>query len=386
MDNHYDIAVIGSGPGGSMAAASAAKTGRRVCLFERNPQPGAPVRCGEGIGIRSLYLHSDGRPEWIKRDIKKSAMISPDGTRVTVADIDKSTILDRAKMDGDLAHDAVAAGAELFTETTITKVSRQKNGHYTCSFKKGTVTAKIIIIADGVESRIARDLGWNTCLSREDIESCAFTRVTSPKIDNDTCIFYVGSHVAPGGYAWIFPRGDGEANVGLGVSGTHCSAGKPKEALLKFIEKEIPGGKTDTIHCGGVPVTKYIRPLVKDGAMLVGDAARQVNCISGAGIAYALYAGAIAGKLAAEAITGDTVKYSTLTAYERLWKQRYGKQQERSFALKEFVFKHTDDAFLNRIAHALARKKPGKIKYVTVFLKTFSRHPILMLKAFKLFR
>lgn len=386
MKNHYDIAVIGAGPGGSMAAASAAKTGRSVCLFERNSKPGTPVRCGEGIGIRSLYLHSDGRPEWIQRNVKKAAMISPDNTKVTIADIDKSTILDRTKMDGDLARDAVAAGAELFTDTAIVKVSRDSNRQYVCHFKDGSVSAKIVIIADGVESRIARDLGWNTQLNRKDIESCAFTRVMSPDIDQDTCIFYVGSHVAPGGYAWIFPRGNGEANVGLGISGSYCRAGRPKKELLKFIENQLPGGKIGTIHCGGVPVKKYIRPLVKEGAMLVGDAARQVNCISGAGIAYALYAGTIAGKIAAEAITGDSVKYATLSAYERLWKKRYGRQQERSFSLKEFVSKHTDDSFLNRIAHALARKQPGKVKYVTVFLKTFSRHPILMFKAFKLFR
>jgi digeranylgeranylglycerophospholipid reductase len=386
MKDHYDIAVIGAGPGGSMAAASAAKTGRSVCLFERNSKPGTPVRCGEGIGIRSLYLHSDGRPEWIQRDVKKAAMISPDNTKVTIADIDKSTILDRAIMDGDLARDAVAAGAELFTDTTVIKVSRDGKHRYICRFKGGSVSAKIVIIADGVESRIARGLGWNTRLEREDVESCAFTRVTSSVIDQDTCVFHVGSNVAPGGYAWIFPRGNSEANVGLGISGTYCRAGRPKEALLRFIEKELPGGKTGTIHCGGVPVKKYIRPLVKEGAMLVGDAARQVNCISGAGIAYALYAGTIAGKIAAEAITGDSVKYATLTAYERLWKKRYGRQQERSFALKEFVSKHTDDAFLNRIAHTLARKQPGKVKYITVFLKTFSRHPILLFKAFKLFR
>jgi digeranylgeranylglycerophospholipid reductase len=117
----------------------------------------------------------------------------------------------------------------------------------------------------------------------------------------------------------------------------------------------------------------------------VGDAARQVNCISGAGIAYSLFAGKLAGKVAAEAISKDGVNYSLLHTYEKQWKQRYGKQQERSFALKEFVTHHTDDAFLNKVAATLAKNKSGRIRYLNVFLSTFSRHPILLFKASKLF-
>ena len=385
MEETFEIAVIGAGPSGSIAAWSAADAGRKVCLLERNKKPGYPVRCGEGIGIRSLIEHSEARSEWIKQEITRSLMISPNGTRVTVADIDKSTILDRERMDGDLAESAVHAGAQLFVKTPVINVTLTSDGKYCCNCPDRTVIAGIVIIADGVESRIARDLGWNTRLASDDIESCAFTRVVSPLIEQNSCIFYVGSTVAPGGYAWIFPRGNGEANVGLGILGTHCSAGKPRELLLDLINRELPGGKIGTIHCGGVPVTRYIRPLVRNGAMLVGDAARQVNCISGAGIAYSLFAGKIAGKIAAEAIGTNGVNYSYLKNYEKIWKHRYGKQQERSFALKEFVTRHTDDAFLNKIAHTLVKKRSGKIRYLTVFLSAFSRHPLLLFKAFKLF-
>ena len=119
--------------------------------------------------------------------------------------------------------------------------------------------------------------------------------------------------------------------------------------------------------------------------MLVGDAARQVNCISGAGIAYALFAGTIAGSTAVAALSNNHVDFHLLHEYEKKWKKRYGKQQERSFALKNFVTHHTNDAFLDRIAEQLANKNPNKIRYLTVFLTTFSRHPILMFKAFKLF-
>ncbi len=385
MEEKYGITVIGAGPAGSMAAWSAASRGRKVCILERNSRPGYPVRCGEGIGIRSFTEHSEARPEWIRQEIFRSVMVSPDGTKVIIDEIDKSVILDREKMDADLARKAVEAGAQLFVNSPVIDVCMGTDGKYYCKCPDKTVSSEIIIIADGVESRIARFLGWDTVLKPSEIESCAFTRVVSPLIEQETCCFYVGSTIAPGGYAWIFPRGGGEANVGLGILGTHCSAGKPRELLLKFINREIPNGRIGEIHCGGVPVTRYLRPLVRRGAMLVGDAARQVNCISGAGIAYSLFAGNAAGKTAAEAIRNNGIDYSYLKNYEKIWRKRYGKQQERSFALKEFVTRHTNDRFLNEIAHSLVRRKSGRIKYLTVFITTFSQHPLLLYKAFKLF-
>jgi len=382
----FDIAVIGAGPAGSTAARHAAAAGAKVCLLERNPVPGEPVRCGEGIGMQSLSNFSDARPEWIKARVTQSIMISPDGTRVTISDIDNSVVLDRAKMDGDLAKAAVTAGAELFVNTPVTSILRGHDGLYRCSTPTTTFIAKICIIADGVESRVARDLGWKTTLAKNDIQSCAFTRVFSPLIEKETCVFHIGSNVAPGGYAWVFSRGSGEANVGLGILGGRATPGAPQDALKKFLDKEFPGARTGPIHCGGVPVTGYMRPLVRDGALLVGDAARQVNCLSGAGIGYSLFAGKIAGKTAAEALQNNTTNLGHLLNYEKIWKKQFGKQQLRSLTLKDFVVEHATDKFLDRVAHSLAKKKPGKTRYLTVFLSTFSRHPLLMFKAFKLFK
>ncbi|MCX7725646.1 MAG: NAD(P)/FAD-dependent oxidoreductase [Chitinispirillaceae bacterium] len=383
MEQKFDIAVIGAGPAGSMAAKSAAISGKKVCIFERNSKPGYPVRCGEGIGFKSLSENVDVKERWIKNEIKRSVIVAPDGTKVCINEIDKSVILDREIMDYDLAMDAVKAGAELFVTSPVIEVFR-KEKRYICRTPEKEIETKIVIIADGVESRIARYLGWNTTLALDDIECCAFTRVTSPLIENDTCLFFVGSNVAPGGYAWIFPRGKGEANVGLGILGMHSNKGKAVELLKKFIDRELPNGKYTTINCGGVPVVKYTKPLVKEGAMLVGDAARQVNCISGAGIGYALFAGKTAGCIAAKSIDGESVNYKVLKEYEKLWEKKYGKQQRYSFALKEFVTYHTDDIFLNKIAASLTQKK--SLKVITIFLSTFSKHPLLMYKAYRMFK
>lgn len=381
----FDIIVVGAGPAGSMAALHAAEGKRKVCLLERKTDAGVPVRCGEGIGRHGLLNYLEPQPGWIRNTIHKSAMVSPSGIRIELSGVTEDFVLDREKMDGDLVKMAQKAGAEYFCGTSV--ISIEKKGYeYHVKCPQTTFIAPCVILADGVESRLARFLGWNTSLQLSDVETCAFARVVSPLIEKDACIFYTGSRVAPGGYAWIFPRGAGEANVGLGISGNHSDAGKAREYLQKFIDMELPGARVNDVHCGGVPVTKYIKPLVKDGVMLVGDAARQVNCLSGAGIAYSLYAGKTAGQVASQAFSGDSLNLKHLKNYEKSWAKSFGKQQRRSYALKQFVAKYADDTFLNRVAQSLSKEDPKNMNYLKVFMRTFSGHPLLLLKAIKLFK
>jgi len=394
-NNKYDIIIVGSGPAGASAAMSAAASGRRVLLLERKPTPGLPVRCGEGIGHKGLTLSLPARPEWIKSTVTRARMVSPSGITVEIGDVDKSYILDREKMDADLVKDAVKAGAEFRALSPVVHAEETPSNLYkvTCAgVGDGHVNERIefvascLILADGVESRLARCFGWKTALRLEDIETAAFARVEAAGIEDDCCTFYTGNAVAPGGYLWVFPRGPGVANVGLGVIGSRCRSGLPKELLLNFIERTYSKAKVTDLHCGGVPVAAWVKPLVRGGVMLVGDAARQVNAINGAGIAYSLYAGGLAGAAAAGAFRGDgSFCRKALFEYQRGWAKNFGKQQERSFALKEFIMS-ADDAFLDKIADSLSKEPAGKLSYLRVFMRTFSSRPLLLLKAFKLFR
>jgi digeranylgeranylglycerophospholipid reductase len=382
----FDVAVIGAGPAGSVAAKHASMTGCRVCLLERREQVSVPVRCGEGIGYHGLFDHLEHpKKEWIKNTTKKAAIVSPSGIKVQISDSMDSYILDRTKMDNDLIKDALASGVSYHSLSPVTSIVKIGD-KYECRGPQRTVTASCVILADGVESRLARFVGWDTSLQMCDIETSAFTRVVSPFIEQDTCVFFVGSKVAPGGYAWIFPRGAGEANVGLGILGMYSEAGKAKEYLLRLIENELPGGRIGEIHCGGIPVAKYMRPLVKDGVMLVGDAARQVNALTGGGISYSLFAGKECGRVAGEAFKGGVFNKKHLLNYERIWRKRFGKQQERSYTLKKFLVKYADDAFMERIRTSVSKEDPSKLNYLRLFLRTFAGHPLLLLKVFDLYR
>ncbi len=387
----FDILVIGAGPAGIVSALHAAARNRSlaVCLVDRKKQPGYPVRCGEAFGLKGFPEIVHLRNDWIKSTIVKARIVSPSGIAITLSDDQGNYIIDRKKMESDLIADAVAGGVSFFPDTTIVSASRSPSGFYECISDTGkTFTAQCLIIADGVESKIARRLGWDTSLLPSDVISCAFAGIEHDAIEPAACVFYIGRSVAPGGYAWVFSTGDHRANVGCGVLGSMCKSGMPKNLLNKFIETNFPGARTSELHCGAVPMGRWLKPLVKNGVMLVGDAGRQVNCTTGAGLSYSFFAGKVAGSIASESFiktdTGIKCDFGRLKKYEKQWASHYGKQQRRSFALKEIMVGFTD-SFLNEIAASLSKADAHALNVSRVFLKAFSKHPLHLLKVLKLF-
>jgi len=385
-DDPYDIVVVGAGPAGSSAALAAARERRSVLLLERKDRVGVPVRCGEAVGLKGMHVTREPKGEWIKARITRVKLFSPAGIPVVLEDIAPSYVLDRERMDADCAQEAVAAGTELRCGESVERITRE-HSLYRVSTSCGSYRARIVICADGVESRCARDAGWKTALALEDLSSCAFCRVWA---DRDTAAqtveLHYGSGIANGGYAWVFPRGDDVVNVGLGVLGSRSTAGAAKAALERFVENRFGDCRTSPVHAGGVPVGRWLNPLVREGVMVVGDAARQVNALNGGGIAYAFFAGECAGTVAASSIKPDgTVDYRRLKRYHTIWARRFGKQQLRSFAIKKMVLTLSDRR-MDAIARKLSSRKPSKMDYFSVCLRAFYNHPVLLLKALALFR
>ncbi len=384
----YDCIVVGAGPAGAMAAYHAAKGGCSVALVEKKERAGTPVRCGEAVGFKGFSASLEIEDRWILSHIKKIRMVAPGGTTVDLINpskIGNNYVIDREIMDDELVRRAVTAGVSYFPSTPVLSV-RSGPQRYTCTTPANSLSASCVVLADGVESKLARDLGWDTVLPMEDIETCAFCHVTHDAINDEAIEFHVGSNNAPGGFVWIFPRGGKKANVGLGILGTKHKSGRAEELLNQFIDRKFPHAQVDNLHCGGVPVGKWLRPLVKNGVLIAGDAARQVNSLTGGGIAYALFAGRIAGETVAHAKTPDGINYRRLKVYQKKWAAYCGKQQMRSYALKSVLLKKDNDAFYDSIAKSLAKENPQELNYMRVFMRTFARHPLILIKTFFLFR
>jgi digeranylgeranylglycerophospholipid reductase len=171
-------------------------------------------------------------------------------------------------------------------------------------------------------------------------------------IDQNFCYFYTGNEIAPSGYIWIFPKGNGMANVGIGIIGSRSGEKHAVDYLNDFIKNNYPDAKILEIDMGGVPVCGSIERTIKNGLMLVGDAARQSDPVTGGGIINAMEAGKIAGEVAYDAISKNDVSVEALQEYEDRWRSSIGIDIDNSLIVKDIFVKFSDKEF-NSLAHSL---------------------------------
>ena len=235
MKNEYDIIVVGAGPAGSMAARYASEQGASVLMLEKDRDVGYPVRCGEAVTKRNLVQFIEPNPKWVAAEISKFIVYAPDGTEV-VLDFGevKGYMLERRIFDYELAKTASDAGAEIITRAYVYDLILEDEK--VCGVKveyrgeKIEIRSQIVIAADGVESRVGRWAGLKTHIDFRDMESCFQVTASNVGVAQNALYFYLGSNYAPGGYFWIFPKGENISNVGLGVSGDNC-----KKTIFNFL-------------------------------------------------------------------------------------------------------------------------------------------------------
>ncbi len=216
------------------------------------------------------------------------------------------------------------------------------------------IFSDILVSADGVMSKVARWAGFDTVLSLDSIESGVQFKMVNVDIEEkDMMEFYFGNEIAPGGYAWIFPRSEDEANVGLGVLPS-----KAAKDAIKYLENfvsnkpELENGHIIEINTGGIPVSGPLEKTYGDNILIVGDAARQVNALTGGGIDWSMRAGNIAGEVAAKSIKEGDTSEDNLKEYQDRWEKRMGAELEAYYKGKEILLELSDDE-LDEIAESL---------------------------------
>lgn len=385
----YDIIITGGGPAGSLAGWFAAEKGASVVILEKDRDIGYPVRCAEGISENNLKLYLEPSPEWQGQRIEYSRFISPSGKNIRVGTKIKGYILQRKIFDYELSKIAASYGAEVFTKSYVKGLIREGDNikgvivkHLNDEYK---IFGKIIIGADGVESRIGKWAGINTVCSLEDIDTCVQATVSNIDIEEKACHFYFGKNVAPGGYAWIFPKGKGCANIGLGIRGVNAGVKSPVKFLKEFLKNNFPGGSVHTIIGGGVPCSGGLKKIVHKNVMLVGDAAHQTNPMSGGGLAYAMAAGKLAGTVAAEAVINGKNIEKYIVKYQKEWNKKWGKEIKSFYRIKQRLNNFSDENF-EKIAEILEKIKPEEITLRKLFLEAFKSYPKLLVEILKVIR
>ena len=383
MTTRCDVLVIGGGPAGLVAAreCAAGNPALDILLLERDRAIGAPVRCGEGVGSAGLseFLDPVGA-NWISRKITRVIFWAPDGTEVRVAEGDVGYILDRTRFEPALALEAGRAGAELWVGTEATGITREGDG-WRVAIRgprgESTVFARMIIGADGVESMVGRWAGLDTRVPSRDMESCAQYVVSGIDFDPDAIYLHFGDAVAPGGYAWVFPKSVGTANVGLGIVAVRGAGMPARDWLHRYLDRYFPTGVRTSYTVGGVIVHPTVKRTVTDGLIICGDSAHMVNPLSGGGIVNAMKAGRLAARTAVAALAERDVSAGRLQRYHDEWMTLLGEDHLRFYRIKEALNKF-DDGFYDGLARRLNGIPIEKRTLGRIFATALVTHPSLI--------
>ncbi|WP_309493246.1 NAD(P)/FAD-dependent oxidoreductase [Candidatus Hecatella orcuttiae] len=349
----FDVAVVGAGPAGLMAARKAAQTGAEVLLLEKERSLGAKV-CGEAVSGSTLAdAEIDPSPRFICNRVKGIMVYAPnEEKKVEIYSeelgFSEGFLLEKKLFLQELACQAVQQGAEILVGATVLDVEKNQ-GLFRLKVKRlgetGEIKCKMLVGCDGVTSLVAKKF-----FSREGYEviPCVQYKMVNCRLDDPHVLeTYVGHEVAPLGYAWIFPKSESSANVGIGVRGAPA-----KPYLDKFIAAhpaKFEKARVVEIQAAPVPVGGQIGRVVHgEGVLLCGDAAGQVIPLTGGGIHTSIVAGKIAGEVAGRAaVQGDV----DLEEYPRRY--AYWSRRIANSLLSLKLIEKLGDSELNQLAEIL---------------------------------
>jgi digeranylgeranylglycerophospholipid reductase len=381
-----DILVVGGGPAGSNAARYAAK-GADVLVIEKKKEIGGPVQCAEGVSqglFDKLEIKQDNR--YISTKIDYVKLIAPNGTVVKldgerVKYLKSGMVLDREVFDKAIAKEAARNGANFLMKTRFVSAKRTSKG-VTVQAKEMNediqIDAKIIIGADGPPSIVAKSLGMDTTVPLRYMES-GIQYLMMP-MEIEPCIeLYFGECYAPGGYSWVFPKGEDQANVGLGVIPLKAK-NTAQYYLNKFIERpRFKKAKIVEVNGGAIPVNGPLKEPYMDNLLLVGDAGRFVNPLTGGGIHTAIITGKHAGLLASDAIAKEDYTAKFLKKYNDMWKPEIFDELDKCLKAQE-AFMTMNDKDLNLIAETLKELKLETISTISILKGIVAKNPSLLFK------
>ncbi len=308
-----DVFVIGAGPAGSYLAYYLSRNSSlEVIVADKKRIIYEPVVCGELIPTaellkdwipKSLYEYllrvwlDSVRDEYILAKVRTARLIINDEE---VASFDFPTyVIDKARMIGDLMINAVVRGVKLMTESIVTGCI-EEGRLYKCRIvckEEGEVfvISRYLVGADAYPSIVDISLDVSRGFKDEDLIIATSARARG-NYDEDEVLLIIDPRIAPGGFAWIFPR-KGEFNVGIGV---RCNiAWRSPNAILdrhlKFVSR-FGLRQTTPLLSKTLPVGGLINRPYRDRAFLIGDAVGAVIPTNGAGIHPAMITARVLGE------------------------------------------------------------------------------------------
>lgn len=388
----YDVIIAGGGLTGSIVAQAVSyysNQNMKILSIDRNPEifPGRKSMggwtCGDACSKEAVDYMSErikvkwGEPE-IEHHVKGVMAFSPD--RETAIPFDGAGyMLNRQKLPEIQNQRSKDMGVDFDFEINLMGLVYDEqqvigvHGIDNKTKKPYKKTAKLVIDCTGVTSMLRNQLQNSTKIERKidrrDLESTGryimyFDQGERDlsEFDSDYCIIHLDQDIAPGGYGWVFPKGESKVNIGLGVEKSLLDKRNQRlnkkdnvESLMKeylYRNKAIKNSRLsndpeDANNNSGifqVSVRRQNDCLTSGGYMLVGDSAWMPKPIDAGGIGPALIAGTIAGEDAVRAIEAND------TSEEGLWRYNID-------FIREYGYKTAGLELFRRLVQTLTNKQ-----------------------------
>ena len=368
----YDVIVAGGGLAGTIAAQAVSHysgQGLKTLVIDRNPSnlPGRKSVggwiCGDAVSKEAVdYMTERIKVQWsepeIEHKVKGVMAFSPDKETAIPFDGD-GYMLNRQILPEKQNERTIKMGVDFDFEVNLTGLIYEENqivGVHGIDYKTKSPykkTAKIVIDATGMTSMLRNQIQNTTKMERKidrrDVESTGRHIMYFDKgkedltqFDPDYCIIHLDQDIAPGGYGWVFPKGEDKVNIGLGVEKNlleqrNKRLGKNDNVSMlinQYVERnpviknpKLSEDPEDINNATGnfqVSVRRQNDCMVANGFMLVGDSAWMPKPLDAGGIGPALIAGTIVGKCAVDAIQSGDVTEKGLWNYNKQFINEYG--------------------------------------------------------------
>ncbi|MFP3985548.1 MAG: NAD(P)/FAD-dependent oxidoreductase [Candidatus Bathyarchaeia archaeon] len=344
-----DVIVVGGGPAGSYSALQAAKLGVQVIICEEHNKVGVPSHCTGHISIENLR-HFDLRlPKNVfENEIESAVFYSPSGYRFSVRFPSPVTcVINRELFDQHLLNMALEADAKILYNTHVDSLLIEKGYVKGVTFDRNKKTqkleSKVVIDAEGVSSKLLKRARKSFFKRRIIVNGVQAEVDKLEEMEEATVEVFLDRNYAPGFFAWLVPRRDGTAKVGLGTIN-----GNPRDCFHRFIHRNpIVRQRLKQSHITNlvyhpIPLDGPIDRTVYNGLLIVGDAASQVKPTTGGGITMGLTCAEIAGKVAAHAVHNRDSSTNFLSQYESQWRKKIGFDMAAMKRLRFLLAKFSD--------------------------------------------
>jgi digeranylgeranylglycerophospholipid reductase len=343
-----DVLIVGGGPAGLAAAEAAAKQGVRVLVLERQNEIGYPVHTSGGSWISDM--RALGIPEHLYHPIQKIYFVSPQREIPLYYEQPVCCVIDVRGVYQHLAGRAVSAGASIRVRHTVeqTLLEGKRVRGVTAKTHVGerlSFTAPVTIDASGVARHVSVRTEMGPAFHRYGFG--AEYDLYAPHYPQDELYLIMGSQFAPRGYAWVFPRGNGRVRLGVGV--LHPDSDEDARVYLDRVMHELPqiadklkDASPIEYHTGLFPSEGPVERFSRDGLLVAGDAGGHGSTLVGEGIRFAVYAGQLAGQVAAEAVKDGDTSASTLSRFDKQWRARFGRDMDISYMINKRIATYSD--------------------------------------------